>query len=92
MQKPNYEDVKNYIEETGYKLLTPEKDYVNSATKIAVQCNCDGCGNTPHEPYMVKFGSFKQGSRCKRALHPRMSYSKVKEHIEASGYNLLSKV
>ena len=56
-KKYTYQEVKEYIESFGYKLLSTE--YLNSHTKLLIKCP-----NPNHKPYEVKFYSFKNGSRC----------------------------
>lgn len=93
-----YQDVKDIVEEVGYKLLSIEEEIVNSkgfvltSTKIKVKCP-----NPNHEAYNVEFNKFKgynnqQGQRCKKCLvdSQRKSYDEVKNYIENEGYELLS--
>ena len=63
MKRRNYEEVKKYIEERGYKLLS--KEYKNANTKLHMECNRGhGC--------WITFGAFrdpsdkKRGRRCKQ--------------------------
>lgn len=53
--KHSYNDIKNYIENEGYELLSNE--YKNAQTKIKIKCN-------NNHIYKVKFNDFKNGSRC----------------------------
>lgn len=51
----SYEEVKEYIESFGYKLLS--KEYINYTSKLLIEC--------PNEhKYKARFNNFKQGSRC----------------------------
>lgn len=87
--KLTYEEVREYIESFGYKLLSTE--YVNSNKHIVVQPPCG------HEPYRVTFSHFKNGTRCPECSGTRISeklktsYEEVEEYIESFGYELLSK-
>ncbi len=82
--KLTYEEVKEYIERAGYKLLSTE--YKNANTKIKIQCD------KGHE-YEVLYGSFQQGHRCP-CCHGRLeieyNYENVKEYVESFNYELLS--
>ena len=93
-----YQDIKDIVEEVGYKLLSIEEEIVNSkgfvltSTKLLIKCP-----NPNHESYNVEFNKFKgynnqQGQRCKQCLvdSQRLSYGEVKEYIESFNYELLS--
>jgi uncharacterized protein with PIN domain len=72
-----YDDVKIYIENAGYKLLS--KVYVNSQTKLSVQCN-------KGHKYDVEFNSFKGGNRCpycaeKRSLVSQECFKQIHENL-----------
>ncbi len=54
--KPSYQEVKNYIESYGYKLLS--KDFKNSNQKLLTLCD------KGHE-YWTRFSYFKHGHRCR---------------------------
>lgn len=88
-EKYKLEEVKEYIESFGYKLLSTE--YIKNDKPLLVQCN------KGHQPYKVRFNSFQQGKRCpycyKEHKHEykKFSYKYVKEYIESFGYKLLSK-
>ena len=83
-----YEEVKEYIESFGYKLLSTE--YIKNDEPLLVQCN------NGHQPYKVRFNNFKNGKRCPhcndehRHEYKKFSYEYVKEYIENFGYKLLS--
>ena len=55
MKKLTYEDVKNYIESHGYKLVSTE--YKNNSDKLITICPN---GNI----YKVSYNKFKQNRRC----------------------------
>lgn len=83
-----YDDVKKYIEDRGYFLLSDI--YYNSHTKIRLRCDHG------HE-YMVAFYSFKNGHRCpvcfneqQRGQYRKLNYDFVKKQISEEGYHLLS--
>ena len=86
-KKLTYKEVKEYIESFGYKLLTPENEYIDTVHYIMVQCD------RGHKPYPVKFNSFKNSKiRCnlcgiENKLTP---YEDVKEYVESVGYKLLT--
>lgn len=87
--KLSYSEVKDYIENEGYKLLSDE--YKNANTKLLIECN-------KGHKYEVRFNNFKdQGQRCpicfheKRAKELTLAYEHVKQYIENFGYKLLSK-
>lgn len=87
-QKYTYEEVKEYIESFGYKLLSEE--YVNANNKLLILCD------KGHE-YMASFSKFKNGNRrCPYCYEEhrgeclKLSYKDVKEYIESFGYKLLS--
>lgn len=88
--KFTYEEVKEYIENFGYKLLS--KEYESGKEKVLVKCP-----NPNHEPYEVRFSAFKnQNQRCEKCSREiasekrKHSYNFVKEFIEFYGYKLLS--
>lgn len=82
-----YREVKDFIEKTGYTLLS--EDYVNSETALSVKCDKD------HDAYDVRFSNFKTGKRCptcaiiKRNESKRIDPSVVKKEVEDNGYSLL---
>ena len=79
--KLSYEEVKDFIEECGCKLLS--KEYENSTTRLKVQCACG-------EVFDTNFKIFKKGQRqCKQCLN-EITYRKVKKFIEECGCKLLS--
>ena len=81
--KHKYEDVKTYIEDFGYELLSNE--YKNNFSKLKIKCD------KGHE-YKTTFSKFQQGRRCPHcANNIRYTYEYVKEYIESFGYELLSK-
>ena len=71
--KIDYQQVKDYIESSGYKLMTVESDYKNTVNKLTVLCP-DG------HTYKVSFKQFcHRDTRCRQCLiinnrgerHPR---------------------
>ena len=70
--KYTYEEVKNYIESFGYKLLSTE--YNNARERLLVKCEC---GNE----YFVSFTKFKTGSRCYECRKVKWSKEKIIEYI-----------
>lgn len=83
----SYGEVKEYIEEEGYSLISEE--YINASTSLTVKCDKE------HEPYKVRFSNFKTGKRCpacaiiKRNESKRIDPKVVKEEVEQTGYTLL---
>ena len=51
-----FQDVKNYIENFGYTLISQE--YINAHTKMIVEC-------PEGHRYEVNYNNFKTGKRCK---------------------------
>lgn len=77
-----YDQVKGYIEQDGYILLS--KEYRHNAAHLDVKC--------PHgHLYQVSWNNFKQGYRCPHCAGQVLTYDQVKECIEQEGYKLLSK-
>lgn len=83
-RKKTYEEVKQFIESTGYILLS--KKYVNNTTDLKVQCN-------KRHIYLVSYSAFKNGNRCPDcSLKRKKTYQEVKRQIESvHSYKLLSK-
>ena len=84
MKKLTYKYVKEFIENEGYTLLS--KDYINSTTKLILQCD------KGHQ-YNTVFLNFKRRqSRCPIcSRNQRLTYNYIKNFIENEGYTLLSK-
>lgn len=70
-KKLTYEEVKTFIENKGYKLLSTE--YINAQEKLKVQCP------KGHE-YEVKYGNFYSGRRCPEC------YKEINLHYEGYTY------
>jgi cytochrome c-type biogenesis protein CcmH/NrfF len=87
MKKLIYEYIKEFIENTGYMLLS--EYYINSAVKLDIMCD-NG------HVYNVRFNDFQQGRRCPVCKKMnignrcRLLYDKVKQFIEDEEYMLLS--
>jgi len=81
--KKTIEEVRDYIESFGYKLLN--KEYKNNYTKLKLQC-------PEGHIFEMAYGSFKWGQRCPKCnINKRkLSYNEVKEYIESYNYKLLS--
>ena len=93
MKRYTYQDVKNIVEEAGYKLLSTEKEIVNDKgfvlTTIKIKTKCPN-----NHIYDIMFGNFvHKGNRCKKCQDNKrkLTYEEVKEYIESFGYKLLSK-
>lgn len=67
-----YINVKNFIEQYGYKLIS--KDYINAFYKLKLQCPLGHI-------FEMKYNSFHQGQRC-----PICSQSKSKPELEIFNY------
>ena len=82
MKKYTYGYIKEYVENSGYLLLS--KKYVNSSTKLNIKCS-------KGHIYKTKYNVFQQGKRCPVcAGTQRHTYKYIKEQIESDGYKLLS--
>ena len=81
--KLKYDDVKTYIENEGYELLS--KEYINAREKLLLKCP------NGYE-YKISFSKFKSGRRCGKCSNEKrkLTYSYVKMYIENEGYELLS--
>jgi len=83
MKKLKYCDVKKYIENFGYKLVS--ENYENSHSKLNLICNIG------HDVKM-NFNNFQQGQRCSMCVGVKKhTYKNIKEYIESFGYRLISK-
>lgn len=86
-KKLTIEEVKSYVENIGYELLSNE--YKNNESKLKVRCD------ESHEFYTT-YGRLSQGKRCeicsrKKASQKRkFSLKYVKNYVESFGYELLS--
>ena len=85
--KLKYEDVKKFIENEGYKLLSDT--YENNRAKLKIEC-------PKHGVVEISFTHFKQTKKCpkcgKESVLGRTNntYNEVKECIENEGYTLIS--
>ena len=89
VEKLTYEEVKEFIESEGYKLLSTE--YKNNSSHLDIQC-------PKGHNYKASFANFKRGYRCPMCkgeklgdLH-RFDYKYVKEYIESFGYKLITDI
>lgn len=81
-RKLTYEEVKLYIENNGYKLLS--KEYVNANEKLLLKCN------KGHE-YKASYSKFKNGRRCPYCSNRvKITREDVQKHLYSEGYMLLS--
>ena len=55
-----YEEVKEYIENCGYKLLS--KEYINNHTKLKLKC-------PKGHIFELRFNDFKNGQRCRQCFN-----------------------
>lgn len=81
--KYTYDDVREYIESKGCKLLSDK--YVNNKTILKIQC---GCG----EIFNRSFQDFKNKNRytCQFCSGNKLRYKDVKKYIESKDCELLS--
>ena len=86
-KKLTYEEVKEYVESNGYKLIS--KEYVNNGEKLKMICD------KGHE-CEISFSKFKSGRRCRKCanekIRKRMSLNieETIKFIEKEGYEVLS--
>lgn len=82
--KTSYQQVKVYMEQQGYTLLS--ETYKNAHFKLMVQCNRE------HQ-YQVTWAGFQQGNRCPTCSNndKKISYQQIRRYIEQRGYHLLLK-
>jgi len=81
--KLKYNQVKDYIENKGYILLS--KEYKNNSTKLEICCP------KGHNFKMI-FNSFQNGRRCPICFgKTKKTIDEVREYIESYNYKLLSK-
>lgn len=86
--KKTIEEVKAYINSQGYELLSEE--YIKATSKLKMKCD------KGHE-FEMSWNNFKNhGQRCpicmkKNQRRRRYNYDYVKQYIEDSGYELISK-
>ena len=82
-KKLTYEQVKKYVEDNGYTLLSDT--YVNNLTKLKMTC---AVGHDVE----ICFANFKNGHRCCYCSGKRQkTYKEVRDTVENAGYKLLSK-
>lgn len=83
-RKYSYDDVKEFIESKGCKLLSDE--YKDNKTILKIQCKCGSIINRC-------FQEFKNKERyyCQECTGNKVGYKKVKDKIESYGGELLSK-
>ena len=82
--KKPFKEVKNFIESTGYKLLSSEKDY-EYPSKLKVRC-------LKNHEYEVTWYDFKYGSRCKKCSDEkqRTPFREIKNFVENEGWQLIT--
>ena len=84
-----YTDIVRFINSICYKLLTKEIDYVNTKSKISVECS-NG------HVYTTNINKLKNGRRCaicsrkKAGEKSRVSYEDRLKYVEKFGYCLLT--
>lgn len=86
-KKLTYEEVKEYIESQGYKLIS--KEYIKSDVKLEMICP------NGHQCY-ISWDNFKYGRRCKECKYEKLSkeykfsYDYVNNYVQSLGFELLS--
>lgn len=87
----SYEEVKEFVENNGYKLHTKKEDYKNNLSDILLECN-------KGHMYTTQFTHFKRGKRCrfcgyiKVGENNRLNVNKIINLIEEIGYKLLTPI
>ena len=83
VKKYSYNQIKEYIERFGYKLVS--KEYKNNNVKMELVCP-EGHG------FEIVYSSFRRGHRCPICVgNKKLSYGHIKQYIENFGYSLVSK-
>jgi len=81
-KKLTYEQVKSYIENNDYKLLS--KEYKNSKTNLSLQC-------PEGHKFSMPWSSFHTGRRCPICYgNKKKTIEEIKKYIESYDYKLLS--
>lgn len=89
--KFTYEYIKDVIEKAGCKLIS--ENYVNTKTKLKIQCKCGEVFETSYEKFIRKVNPKQQCNDCGKKLTAdknRISYDTVKTYIESKGCKLIS--
>jgi len=83
-KKKTIEEVKQYVEEFGYKCLSEK--YVNKDTKLKIECD------KGHQRW-VTWASIKYGNRCTICSgNEKRTIEEIKQYVEELGYKCLSTV
>jgi len=83
-QKNNIKNIKEYIENEGYTLIS--KEYINAITKLEIQCD-------KRHKFNMKWNDFQMGTRCPIcAGNVKNKYNDVKLSFEKEGYILVSDI
>lgn len=84
--KESYKNIVEAFSSDGYKVLTPEEDYINHEVKFKFVCP------NGHTDSMT-WNNFKYGYRCGQcAFNKKKSIEYVRKCFEDRGYTLLTKV
>lgn len=81
--KLSYSAVVKSINNAGYKLLTPKREFKNVNTHVKIQCNNGHI-------YSTKLAVFNRGYRCPYCSKKKVDIDMAREYIEGNGYELLS--
>jgi len=81
-----FEDIKKFVEDEGFELLTSKEEYKNQYSKLWFRCS------KGHE-FSKRLDSFKVGFRCKKCNDKKRSekqFNEAKRSFENEGYKILS--
>lgn len=90
-RRNNFDIVEKAFYNKGYKLLSTQKDYINSSTKLAYFCP-----NHPDEVQYISYNSIRQGHGCNKCASEengrkqRKDFNFIQKYFEEVGYQLLS--
>jgi hypothetical protein len=86
MRKLTYEEVYNYFEKNGCKLLS--ETYINNRELLDYNCSCGRTGK-------IRFDDFKKGKRCRECYKEnskKYNYEFVVKYLKNDGYTLLTTI
>lgn len=86
-KKKTYVEVKEFIENKGFKLLSDR--YINSITKIKIECQIHGIIETTFKWFRIGFGCKMCGIEHKTSKK-RTSLDIIKEKVKSLGYSFVS--
>ena len=85
MGRKNYSEIKDYIENEGYEIIS--KEYINAHTKLKMRCI------SGHE-CEISWNNFSNGKRCKQCHleSKRWTLDYIKNYLLEYGYKLIKEV